>query len=133
MKIPTIDFEGSFSSRLSCFEMGYRALSDLQIDSSPPSSPLPKDSAFDSAELLPSLVVTIIASSSPDIKALNLPRTPSFPAKHGYDSDLFGNLWHSDASSLLAESQHVIQPETKTLVESPRPRAPLFLTYPLHP
>ena len=104
--------------------MGYRALSDLQIESSPPSSPLPKASAFDSADLLPSLVVTIIASSSPDIKALNLPRTPSFPAKHGYDSDLFGNLWHSDASSLLAESQHVIQPETATLVESPRPRAP---------
>lgn len=130
MKLPTSDIEGSFCSRLSrCdhsgrFEVGCKALSDLQIDCSPPSSPLPKASAFDNAEMLPSFMVTIIASSSPDIKALNLPRTPSFPTKHGYDFDLFGNLGHSDASYRLEESQHVIQPDTETPAPSPRSRAP---------
>jgi hypothetical protein len=36
------------------------------------------------SEMLPRAGITIIAASSPDIQALNLPTTPSFPAEFGY-------------------------------------------------
>jgi hypothetical protein len=98
-------------------EVGFESFSEKQFGSSSPSSPPPKASP-DSVETPRLAGITIIAATSPDIKALNLPTTPAFPTKLGYDWEIGSSRRNS--VDLLHEFQDVATPNIAKRTQSVR-------------
>lgn len=100
-------------------EVGFESFSEKQFGSSSPSSPPPKASP-DSVETPRPAGITIIAATSPDIKALNLPTTPSFPTKLGYDCEIGSSRRKGNSVGLLHELQVVANPNMAKRTQSVR-------------
>jgi hypothetical protein len=100
-------------------EVGFESFPEKQFGSSSPSSPPPKASP-DSVETPRPAGITIIAATSPDIRALNLPTTPSFPTKLGYDCEIGSSRRKGNSVGLLHELQDVATPNIAKRTQSVR-------------